>query len=141
MVDKKLEENIKKTQTFLEFWTKFDELYREAVSERTVSGPKTEIFISTRSLVNSRFEDFMDALGIGRTDRMIKCGFVYEILSLEDLDTMSDERLNKIRECWTDSYIYLYSVLNRLKKKKQRIEKFNRFFFITKRLITRGGRR
>ncbi len=141
MVDKTLEQNITKTQTFLELWTKFHELYRDAVSDDRGMGPKGEIFISTRGLVNSKFDDLIDSL-----KKTPRCGITqrflfYEILSLKDLSTMSDERLDKIKDCWMDSYIFLYGTLDRFKKKKQRIEKFNKFFFIMKRLVMRGGRR
>ncbi|MFH1790952.1 MAG: hypothetical protein ABH885_03080 [Candidatus Omnitrophota bacterium] len=135
MKDRKLEDNIKKTGVFLEFWTKFHELYRDAVSGNS---PDREMFISTRSLVNSRFDELMDSLGVGSREKIDKCIPFYEILSIEDLSAMSDEKQVKIGDFWTDSYIYLYSRLDSLKRKKRRIEKFNRTVFMAKRLLSRS---
>jgi len=141
MIDKKLEDNIKRTHKFLEFWSKFHELYRDAVSERALTGYKGEMFISTRTLVNSRFDDLIESLEIGSREKVTRCFPVYEILSVDDLSAISDEKLNRLEDCWTDSYIFLSSLLSRFKKKKQRIEKFNKFLYITKRLIVRGGKK
>lgn len=141
MKDKKLEENIKKTHQFLEFWSKFHELYRDALSDNGTSDYRGEMFLSTRGLVNSRFEDLMDSIEINSRERVSKSFPIYEILSVNDLSAISDEKLSRLDDCWMDSYIFLSSLLNRFKKKKQRIEKFNKFLFITKRWVTRGGKK
>ena len=127
MIDKKLEDNIKNAKRFLEFWSKFHELY----------SLKEENFLSTRTLVNSRFQDLMDSVGMKHSQRLIKGFPIYEILSIENLSGMSDEKLRRIEECWTDSYYFLTSVLNRFQKKKKRIERFNKLVFTIKSFLRR----
>lgn len=139
MIDKKLEENIKRTKKFFEFWSKFHELYRGAIAHYDDSGAKEEEFLSTRSLVNSRFQDLMDVMALSHQDRLEKGVSVYEILSIDSLSEMSDDKLKKIEDFWTDSYIFLSSVLDRSRRKKRRIEKFNKFIFVTKNFL-RGRR-
>jgi len=132
MIDKKLEDNIKNTKRFLEFWSKFHEIYSEAMSSNCVV-PKDEAdFRSTRMLVNSRFQDLMDFAGIKHGERLTKALSIYEILSIENLKDISDEKIAKIEDSWTDSYVYLSSILGRFQKKKKRIEKFNRIVFVAK---------
>jgi len=131
MIDKKLEEKIKQTQIFIEFWTKFHELYNNALSENE-AGPKTEVFLSTRELVNKRFEDTMDFLEFSQRYRLANCYPIYEILSVKDISHMSDEKRKRIDDFWTDSFIFIYAVMKRLKKRRQRIMKFNRFLYIAK---------
>ncbi len=127
MIDKKVEDNIKKTKRFLEFWSKFHELYSS----------KEENFLSTRILVNSRFQDLMDSVGMKHSQRLTKGFPIYEILSIENLSGMSDEKLKRIEECWTDSYSFLRSLLNRFQRKKRRIEGFNKSIFVIKSFLRR----
>ncbi len=127
MIDKKLEDNIKNTKRFLEFWSKFHQLYSS----------KEENFLSTRTLVNSRFQDLMDSAGMKHSQRLTKGLPIYEILSIENLSGMSDEKLKRIEECWTDSYYFLRGVLNRFQKKKKRIERFNKLVFTIKGFLRR----
>lgn len=145
MVDKKLEENIKKTQMFLEFWGTFHEMYKDMVkSGMMLIGNKLDAFSSTKGIVNSRFEDLMDFLEISPREKMEKCYPIYEILSFNDFSAVSDEKINRIKDCWTDSYIFLYALLNRFKRKKQRIEKFNKLFYVVKKSFNstlKGGKK
>ncbi len=127
MIDKKLEDNIKNTKRFLEFWSKFHQLYSS----------KEENFLSTRTLVNSRFQDLMDSAGMKHSQRLTKGLPIYEILSIENLSGMSDEKLKRIEECWTDSYYFLTGVLKQFQKKKKRIERFNKLVFTIKSFLRR----
>lgn len=127
MIDKKLEDNIKNTKRFLEFWSKFHQLYSS----------KEENFLSTRTLVNSRFQDLMDSAGMKHSQRLTKGFPIYEILSIENLSGMSDEKLKRIEKCWTDSYHFLRGVLKQFQKKKKRIERFNKLVFTIKSFLRR----
>ena len=133
MADKKIIENIKSIKKFLEFWTKFHEIYVNAVSsskkteeDQYASRTMEDNFISTRSLVNSRFQDLMDLLSVNHADRMTKALCIYEVLSVESLSEMSDEKIEKIEDFWTDSFVFLSSLLIRFQTRKKRLEKFNR---------------
>jgi len=114
MIDKQLEEKIKKTETFIEFWSKFNEIYREAISKSgEPDNYEKEQFASTSRLVAARFEELTDCLGMSPRQKVAKYYPVYEILSQEKLEAVSDERLDRLKECWTESFILLYSLLDR----------------------------
>ncbi|MBL7156668.1 MAG: hypothetical protein ISS92_00750 [Candidatus Omnitrophica bacterium] len=137
MVDKKLEENIKKTKEFIEIWNKFHRIFKNAISENHLTEGKEKEFLSIKSLVNSRYEDLMDSLEVKPLGRFIISPFVYNVLSLEKLSIMSDEKLKIVDKDWKESSKFLDSLFNRLERKKRRIEGFNRFFFVLKKGITK----
>ncbi len=130
MIDRKLEENIKKAKGFMEIWGNF---------RRTFKNNDEKNFLPTKTLVNSRYDDLMDSIGEKPIKRFTKNEPLYNILSLENLSMMSDGRLKSIEKDWEDSSVYLFSLLDRLERKKRRIEGFNRFFFLLKNVI-RGKR-
>jgi hypothetical protein len=132
MIDKKLEESIKKTKRFLEFWSKFHELYRNVVESNVDLNEKEKDFLSNITLVNSRFQDLMDYLEVGHGERLAKAYPIYKVLSIESLQGVSDERSKEIEDWWTDSYVFLSGLLERLQKKKKRIEGYNKFMFLVK---------
>ncbi|MGB2705275.1 MAG: hypothetical protein WBC74_00210 [Candidatus Omnitrophota bacterium] len=128
MIDRKLEGNIKKTKEFVEIWGNFRKIFKNNDEKN---------FLATRTLVNSRYDDLMDSIGEKPIKRFIKNEPLYNILSLENLSIMSDERLKKLDKDWNESSGYLSSLLERLERKKRRIEGFNRFFFLLKNVIRR----
>ena len=128
MIDRKLEGNIKKTKEFVEIWSNFRRIFKNNDEKN---------FLATRTLVNSRYDDLMDSIGEKPIKRFIKNEPLYNILSLGNLSIMSDERLKKLDKDWDESSGYLSSLLERLKRKKRRIEGFNRFFFLLKNVIRR----
>jgi len=137
MKDKKLEDNIKKAEDFIEIWDKFHHIFKNALSEAHVTEEKDDEFIATKDLVNSRYEDLMDSLEVKPLKRFLISPTVYNILALDRISTMSDERLKIVAEDWSGAFEFLYSLLNRLRKKKKRIEGFNKFFFIMKKKFNR----
>jgi len=128
MIDRELEANIKKTKEFIEIWNNFHRIFK---------GNDEKNFLATKTLVNSRYDDLMDSIGEKPIKRFIKNEPLYNILSLENLSIMSDERLKKLDIDWNESSRYISLLFERLKRKKRRIEGFNRFFFLLKNVIRR----
>jgi|GEM_PF-1731009 len=136
---KNIENQIKKAETFIEFWTKFNHLFNDAMANGMGVAPERESFVSTSLLVNTRFEELMDTMKVSSRDRMKKCYPIYEILSINDFNNMSDEKLDRIKDCWNDSFVYLYSMLDRCRKKKKKVEKLIGFNFFAKLIPGRRG--
>lgn len=128
MIDRKLEENIKKAKEFTEIWGNFRRIFKNNDEKN---------FLATKALVNSRYDDLMDSIGEKPIKRFIKNEPLYNILSLENLSMMSDGRLRGLEKDWEDSSVYLFSLVDRLERKKRRIEGFNRFFFLLKNVTRR----
>ncbi len=137
MIDRKLEANIKKTKEFIEIWDEFNRIFKNTISENHVSIDEEKEFLSTKALVNSRYEDLMDSLGVKPLKRFIMSPSIYNVLSLEKISIMSDEKFDTVDKDWEESSKFLTALLERLKTKKRRIEGFNRFFFVTKKAIRR----
>ncbi len=137
MIDRKLEANIKKTKEFIEIWDEFNRIFKATISENHVSIDEEKEFLSTKTLVNSRYEDLMDSLGVKPLKRFIMSPSIYNVLSLEKISIMSDEKFDTVDKDWEESSKFLTALFERLKTKKRRIEGFNRFFFVTKKAIRR----
>jgi len=113
MIDKKLETNIKKVKEFMEIWNNFRGLFENS---------EVQNFAATKKLINTRFDDLMDSLGEGALARFTKNEPLYNILSLQDIAIMSDERRKAVDNDWEDSFKFLGRLLGRLEKKKRLIE-------------------
>lgn len=113
MIDKKLEANIKKVKEFMEIWNNFRGLFENS---------EVQNFAATKKLINTRFDDLMDSLGEGPLARFTKNEPLYNILSLQNIAIMSDERRKAVDNDWEDSSKFLGRLLGRLEKKKRRIE-------------------
>jgi len=137
MIDRKLEANIKKTKEFMEIWDKFNHIFKATISGDHVSINEEEEFLSSKALVNSRYEDLMDSLGVKPLKRFIMSPSIYSVLSLEKISIMSDEKLGMVDKDWKESSKFLTALFKRLESKKRRIEGFNRFFFMAKKGIRR----
>ncbi|MFH1380812.1 MAG: hypothetical protein ABIH57_01385 [Candidatus Omnitrophota bacterium] len=135
MIDLKLEANIKNTKEFIELWTKFHQIFEKTISEPLVNNEKEAEFASVRKLLNSRFEDLMDSLDIKPLKRFVMCTAICNILALEELSNMSDEKMKNFNTDWDESSKFLYGILDRLNRKKNRIGDFNKFAFVIKRKI------
>ena len=137
MIDRKLEANIKKTKEFIEIWDEFNRIFKNTISGNHVSIDEEKEFLSNKALVNSRYEDLMDSLGVKPLKRFIMSPSIYNVLSLEKISIMSDEKFDTVDKDWGESSKFLTALFERLKTKKRRIEGFNKFFFVTKKAIRR----
>jgi len=135
MIDKKLEENIKKTRDFMDIWNKFHDIFRSTVSADHVDAEKEKEFLSIKSLVSSRYEDLMDSLGVKPLRRFIINASAYNIFSIDKLSIMSDVKLAVFDRDWLESSSFLKTLYDRLGRKKRRIENFNKFAFVIKKGI------
>ena len=141
MIDKKLEENIKKAGEFIELWKKFYEIFEKAISSNPISSEIERNFHSTKRLLSIRFEDLMDSLNIRPSIRILKHAPIYNILFLKNLKEMSEDKSSEIKRNWQNSLENLEILKSRLERKKMRIQRFNRFFYILKNKIVRKKHR
>ena len=137
MKDKKLEENIKKAGHFIEIWNKFHDIFENATSREYVDESGEKEFLSTKTLVSSRYEDLMDSLGVKPLKRFIINPSLYNILSLDNLSIMSDEKLKTVGKDWNESCRFLTALQKRLESKKRRLKDFNKFAFVVKNKMRR----
>lgn len=135
MVDRILEENIKKTRNFIEIWDKVHNIFKNAIAENHISKKKEAELSSARNLADSRYEDLMDSLGVKPLKRFLMGPAVYNVLSFGNVSIMSDEKLSTVDKDWTESFKFLETLLERLERKKRRIGSFNKAAFVMRRFV------
>jgi len=136
MRDKRLEANIKKVYEFIELWAKLHENFKDLLSSAKVGTEVETNFVTTRNLVYKRYEDLMDSLGVKPLRRFIISPAIYNILTVSKLSTMSDAKIEALKRGWVEAENFLNMLARRLERKKRRIEDFNKFVFVFKRIIT-----
>ena len=142
MIDKKTEENIKNIDTFLESWGKFRQLYDEITAKSIVTKEDEALFSETQAIISKKYEDLKGNLEFKYMPYGRLTDPITEMLSLENVSNMSEERSGKIKKDWDDSYIFLNNILERLKNRKRRLEHFSDAGVWAKRLFERiGGRK
>lgn len=141
MIDKKTESDIKKLQSFIEFWTKFRSIYDETTSRVIITDDDEKKFLEIRDVIKSKYLDLCATLDYKYVPRARATDPVDEVLSITGIRLMSEKGLKKIGDDWKDSYIFLNSITERLKLKKKRLEGFNPLAVYLKRLFQRRGDR
>lgn len=139
MKDKKSEADIKLVKEFLELWSKFHSIYSQTVSKGTISKDDEAKFLDTKNLIKDRYETLRGALEFTYMPQARVTDPVSEILALDRILVISERVLKKAEEDWRDSYVFLNSILERLKNKRRRLEQANPLAVFAKRVF--GWRR
>ncbi|MBI5124345.1 MAG: hypothetical protein HZA72_02890 [Candidatus Omnitrophica bacterium] len=125
MVDKKIESNIKIVKNFLEFWVKFHSIYSSMASKETISKDEEDKFLQTKELIKNRYDTLKNSLEFKYMPHTRITDPVNDVLFIDGIRFVSEKNLKKVEDDWRDSYIFLNSILERLKNKKRRLEQFN----------------
>lgn len=137
MVDKKTELDLKSLKDFLEFWVKFHVIYDNTVSRDIISKEDEEKFLETRNTIRQKYEELKGSLEFKYMPHSRMTDPVNEVLLLDSMRLMSEKNLKKLGDDWKDSYVFLNSILERLKNKKRRLEQFNPVGVFFKRILDR----
>lgn len=125
MIDKKTESDIKITKSFLEFWVKFHSIYSGVVSKDTISKEDEALFLETKGLIKNKYDELKNSLDFKYAPHSRLTDPVNDILRMDNVRFMAEKNLKKVQDDWRDSYIFLNSILERLKNKKRRLEQFS----------------
>ena len=137
MIDKKTEQDIRGLEEFLEFWTKFHALYGGLITRATISEEDESKFLEQKEMIRKKYEGLVSALEFRYTQHGRLTDPVSDILALEGVRFMSEKNMHKRGDDWRDSYIFLNSILERLKNKKRRLEQFSPVGVFFKRVMER----
>lgn len=140
MIDKKTESDIKAIKSFLELWTKFHSIYDEAVSREIISKEDEDRFLETRDAIKSKYAELKNSLELKYVPHSRPTDPVDDILAITGIRLMSERGLKKLNEDWRDSYVFLNSIIERLKSKKKRLQGFSAIGVFFKRFFE-GQRR
>lgn len=135
MIEKNYESDIKAVKSFIEMWVKFHSIYSGVVSKENISKEEEEKFLETKGLIGSKY----DALKGGLEFKYMPHGRftdpVNDIISMDNIRFISEKNLKKTDSDWKDSYVFLNSILERLKNNKRRMEQFNPVGVFFKRFV------
>jgi hypothetical protein len=139
MRDKKTETDIKFVKEFLEFWAKFHSIYNTAISMDTISKEDEDKFLQTKETIQAKYKEVKGLLEVNYMLHSRITDPVDDILLINGIRFISEKNLKKLNEDWRDSYIFLNSIVERLKSRKKRLEQFNPIGVFMKRFFERKG--
>lgn len=125
MRDKKAESDIKTLQSFMEYWGKFHSLYESIISKERISQEDENKFLETQKLIVSKYAALKKDFEFKYMPQARMTDPVNDILSINSIRLISEKNLKKVGDDWRDSYIFMSSIIERLKNKKRRMEQFN----------------
>lgn len=125
MIDKKIEQDIKAVEGFLEFWGKFHSMYDHTIDKELITNEDEAKFLETKELIKTKYEDLKASLELNYAPKSRLTDPVSDILALHGIRFMAERNLKKVSDDWKDSYVFLNSILERLKDNKRRLEEFN----------------
>jgi len=125
MLDKKIESDIKIVKGFLEFWVKFHSIYSDVVSKENITKEDESLFLETKGLIKTKYDELNGSLELKYVPHSRLTDPVNDILQLDNVRFMAEKNLKKMEDDWRDSYIFLNSILERLKNNKRRLGQFN----------------
>ncbi len=139
MRDKKTDADIKALKEFLEFWAKFHSIYNSAISMDTISKEDEERFLQTKETIRIKYKEAKSSLDVSYMLHSRLTDPVDDVLLINGIRFISEKNLKKLNEDWRDSYIFLNSIIERLKSRKKRLEQFNPVGVFMKRFFERKG--
>lgn len=135
MVDKELDNKIKKLKEFMEIWVKFHEMYKNALSEAAISPEDEKNFLETKSLIARKYQALVNYLGIDVPYDDKTFDVITQLLSLKSVAAISDISLGKIEHDWNSSYILLNKLLGEFEARQEALKKISKIRFITKEIL------
>ena len=126
MIDRDIEDKIKKTKEFMELWVKFHNLYKEALKKETIDPQDENTFLETKSLIARKYQALTDLLGMSPSIEQDKTfDVISQVLSLQGVSTLSDDQIQDIENGWQQSYIALNRILGGLDNRREALAKIN----------------
>ena len=137
MIDKKIEVDIKALKSFLEFWEKFHSIYASTIRKERITNEDEAKFLETKELIKAKYDELKSGLELHYAPKSRLTDPVSDILAMHGVRFMAEKNLKKANDDWKDSYVFLNSILERLKDNKQRIEEMNPVGELLKRIFNR----
>jgi hypothetical protein len=125
IIGKKSEQDIKTVKSFLEFWGKFHSIYANIISKELITQDDEAKFLETKELIRMKYDEMKKGMDLHYVPRTRPTDPVSDILALNGVRFMAEKNLSKVDDDWKDSYVFLNSILERLKGNKRRLEQFN----------------
>jgi len=122
MIDRKTITDLKAVQSFVELWTKFHYIYNGIFSKGIISKEDEIRYLETRNAMRAKYDDLKRAMEFKYMPHGRLTDPVGDVLTVETIRFVSEDNLKRLNEDWKASYVFLNSILERLKEKKDRLE-------------------
>lgn len=137
MIDKKTESGIKEVKSFIEFWTKFHNIYQDTISREIISKEDEDKFLETKRMIGDKYTELIGMMEFKYMPHGRLTDPVSDVLAIGGIRFISEENLKKLDNDWKFSYIFLNSILERLMNKRKRLEDFNTVGVFFKRMFNK----
>jgi len=135
MIRRASDSDLKAVKSFVEYWSKFHNMYREMFSKGIISKEDEIKYLETRDTIRSKYDELKGVMEFTYMPHGRLSDPVSDVLAVGAVRFISEENLKKLNNDWKDSYVFLNSILERLKEKRDRLEDlspigsfFRRFF-------------
>lgn len=125
MIDKKIESRIKILNGFIELWVKFHAIYDSSTSKELITENDEGKFLETKNILKNKYDELKIVLETRYSPHGRFTDPVSDILALDGIRFVSEKNLQKLKDDWRDSYIFLNSILEHLKDEKRVLERLN----------------
>ena len=136
MIDKALENRIKKVNEFIQLWASFYAIYKRSAAQQSFTEEEEKNFLELKSSLARKYQGLMDSLGLKPTAEDRTFDVISQIMSLKSISMLSPLQMEKLENDWHHSYITLNKVMGSLENQKQELVKINVFGQRCKRLLT-----
>ncbi|MDD5745943.1 MAG: hypothetical protein PHO30_01630 [Candidatus Omnitrophica bacterium] len=136
MIDKALENRIKKVNEFIQLWASFYEKYKHANNQQVFTEEDEKSFLELKSSLARKYQGLMDSLGLKPTAEDRTFDVISQVMSLKSIAMLSPLQMEKLENDWHHSYITLNKVMGSLENQKQELGKINVFEQRCKRILT-----
>ena len=137
MIDRKTESAIRAVNGFLEFWAKFHAMYQETVAKGIISQEDEAKFLAAKESMRKKYGELGASLDLKYAPHGRLTDPVQDIFGIETVRFASEKNLKKLNDDWRDSYVFLNSIVERLKSKKRRLGQFSTVGVFFKKIFER----
>ncbi|MCK4249587.1 MAG: hypothetical protein KAX15_07385 [Candidatus Omnitrophica bacterium] len=133
MKNKKLEEDIKELQEFIDLWVSFKDQFHTAYQNKETTPEDEKKFLETKSFIARKIEGINQRFHNPDDKAM---GIISQVVSLDSAAKMSDMQLKKIENDWHISYINFNTIIGSLESHRDELAKVSgRVVFLKKMLL------
>lgn len=125
MIDKQLEQQIKKAKDFIDLWMRFRELYQNALGRTNIIPEEERAFLSLKSDLVRQYQGLLESIGAAHSPEDRTFDVISTIISLASVTALSEMQFKKVENDWHSSYLNLNKILGSLENKKEQLSKIN----------------
>ena len=122
MIEQIKDTDLKAIKSFVEFWERFHHIYNDLFSKGIITKEDEEKYLETRDSIRSKYAELKNVMEFTYMPHGRLTDPVNDVLTVDAIRFISENNLRKLNNDWKDSYVFLNSILERVKEKKSLLE-------------------